>query len=558
MKQRAITLLANLADPAKQVTLENLLRRRGDEVQPGPASVAGGFGAIQQLHFLSMFVIGPHGDKPAQLGLEAHFDGGKREFVLGLVEKERGFLDQAFSFCSDYPGRTATKEQVADYLAAAEICCELSYVGSPGRGAEQIEEERQFAARVEQCVDRLGRPDCRRFDYVMRIWRALAPADRELVRNTPPAPYLVRHRLLEHPYKYAYELVLGLLKLPAVLCFALVAARLLDIPVPDSLTAPESVIAGTLCWAKWLLLFAGAVIVLLLLQFWHEFPKELTAATRRYVAGVKLSELFVTALRALPDFAVLLGVIALLYWQGDLIAYVFICSLLWALGIAGIAAAIVLAVLIWIGFAELTDSVCELKWDAAKAGRIGEREERGVHNHFVSVTDIRPGPIRWFALWVWLQTVNIAALVLYNPRGLFSTQSIHFARWAILPGRRQLLFLTNYGGSFGGYLGIFATLGAPGVSGIWGNTELFPRTFLLFGGGGARDEQRFKCRARDSQFESLLWYRRYADLTMSAIARNAAIREDLKRFSECCVPGAARMSEADLDTFLRRLSVRCP
>ena len=94
---------------------------------------------------------------------------------------------------------------------------------------------------------------------------------------------------------------------------------------------------------------------------------------------------------------------------------------------------------------------------------------------------------------------------------LLNTQSIHFARWTILPGRR-LLFVSNYDGGFGGYLSMFATVGASGVSAIWGNTDGFPRTFYLFG-DGARDEQRFKGRARASQYETLLWYRRYPRLS---------------------------------------------
>src|SRR2546428_9963909 len=152
-----------------------------------------------------------------------------------------------------------------------------------------------------------------------------------------------------------------------------------------------------------------------------------------------------------------------------------------------------------------------MRWDAARIARMCEREDHFAQTHLISVTTIRPGALRMYTLRYVLFLVHHLARVLYNPLGLFSTQSIHFARWTIIPGRR-LLFISNYDGSFGGYLGVFATLGAGSVSAIWGNTEGFPRTFLLYL-DGARDEQRLKARARASQVESLLWYRRYPRLS---------------------------------------------
>ena len=180
----------------------------------------------------------------------------------------------------------------------------------------------------------------------------------------------------------------------------------------------------------------------------------------------------------------------------------------------------------------------------------------GAQTHFVSVAPIRPGRLRMVVLRAVLWWVGTLATILHNPRGLFSTQSIHFARWCLLPGRR-MMFISNYDGGFGGYLGIFATLGASGVSAIWTNIDGFPRGFALFG-DGVRDEQRFKSYARSTQVETLLWYRRYPTLSVGAIGRHAVIREELARFARVRAQDGEHIPEADLDAFLRRFSVPRP
>jgi hypothetical protein len=201
---------------------------------------------------------------------------------------------------------------------------------------------------------------------------------------------------------------------------------------------------------------------------------------------------------------------------------------------------------------ELADSVYEMTWDRAHMMQMRAREEEQAQNHFISIVDVRPHWIRRRLLCCVLWVIDRAAWFLHNPHGLFNSQSIHFARWCLLK-ERKLLFITNYNGGFGGYLDIFATLGATGVSALWGHTVDFPRTFLMFG-DGCRDEQRFKARARGSQIETLLWYRRYPELTNTAISRNAAIRKDLRRFAN----NDPDLHEADLDVFLRRFAVRNP
>lgn len=554
----SIALLAPLVDasPVRVTALADLLRARGDLLPPNLPGNPGGFGTVPRLHFLSFFMLPRADDAAPQLGMEAHFDGSSHEFLLMLVEAEGALLRQAFSNCAGYPNGQPTRPELVDFLESREVVAEISYVGCPGISTEQVEEDARFARRVEECVRNLGQPEGRRLEHVLRIWRSLTPSERDYVRNTPQRPFWVRNQLLARPLTTLFSFARNLLIPVGAVVFGLVVLKLTGWLPPEALAQllpPDNVVSRTLCWALGIFTFVTVVSVLLLWQLVHEFPRALRLSRVVYVASVKFGEIVIAALRAIPDAAVILGLIALLYWQGDFLAYWYIVALKVLLAAALVAGSFLLPLMAQIAAQEQTDGVDDMLWDRDRAERVGRREELGAQNHFVSITTIRPGVVRWVALWLWLQLVNLAARFLYNPHGLFNIASIHFARWQILRDGR-LLFLTNYDGSFGGYLGEFATVGGGGVSGIWSHVVGFPRTFLIFFGGGARDEQRFKCYARTSQVETLLWYRRYPDLSVSAIERNAAIRADLQRFSLSLAAGSERMPEAALDAFLRRFS----
>jgi hypothetical protein len=89
-----------------------------------------------------------------------------------------------------------------------------------------------------------------------------------------------------------------------------------------------------------------------------------------------------------------------------------------------------------------------------------------------------------------------------------------------------LLFLSNYDGSWENYLDDFIDKASVGLTGIWSNTEGFPRTRFLTR-DGARNGTRFKQWARWAQSPTLAWYSAYQDLTVQAIDNNSAIREEL-------------------------------
>ncbi len=109
---------------------------------------------------------------------------------------------------------------------------------------------------------------------------------------------------------------------------------------------------------------------------------------------------------------------------------------------------------------------------------------------------------------------------------LLGIPSIHFAHWSLIDEGRRLLFLSNYGGSWGNYLDDFIDKASFGLTAIWSNTNDFPPTRFLFL-DGSRDGPRFKSFARGKQRVTNVWYSAYPDSTVQNIDNNSAIREDL-------------------------------
>lgn len=156
-----------------------------------------------------------------------------------------------------------------------------------------------------------------------------------------------------------------------------------------------------------------------------------------------------------------------------------------------------------------------------------------------NITDIKPGLFRLMLLKLVLFTANLLART--STKGKLSNiPSIHFAHWSIINDNKQLLFLSNYDGSWSSYLDDFIDKAADGLTAIWSNTQGFPYTRLLVR-DGARDEIRFKGYARNHQIPFMVWYSAYRDLTVQNIDKDSKIRENL--FSS--------LSEADTKEWLK-------
>jgi Dyp-type peroxidase family len=160
--------------------------------------------------------------------------------------------------------------------------------------------------------------------------------------------------------------------------------------------------------------------------------------------------------------------------------------------------------------------------------QIVERENRLPQNHLTGLSVMKAGWFRRLALKLVFTTV--AALVRYKfrPGFLGNINTIHFARWVLLPKTDRLVFFSNYDGSWESYLEDFITKAHEGLTGVWSNTIGFPKTEALFWKGAA-DGDRFKRWARMQQAPTLFWYSAYPDLDTRRIRKNSAIRQGLAR-----------------------------
>ena len=96
---------------------------------------------------------------------------------------------------------------------------------------------------------------------------------------------------------------------------------------------------------------------------------------------------------------------------------------------------------------------------------------------------MKPGLLRKLAIrFAFLIGGRLVARV-FRPGFLGPLGTIHFARWVTVPGTGDLLFLSNYDGSWESYLEDFITRSSAGLTVIWSNTVGFPRTRNLFQGG---------------------------------------------------------------------------
>jgi deferrochelatase/peroxidase EfeB len=174
------------------------------------------------------------------------------------------------------------------------------------------------------------------------------------------------------------------------------------------------------------------------------------------------------------------------------------------------------------------------------------RENKTMLNHMTGVSRLKAGRLRRF-------TVKLAFFIVgtlsgkFRPGYLAGIGTINFARWVLLPGTNQLLFLSNYGGSWESYLEDFVHKAHDGLTGIWSNCEGYPKSSTLFFGGASQAEP-FLRWARRQQRPTYFWYSAYPHLTADRIRSNAAIRQGL----------AGASTEDEAKAWLANLGSRMP
>lgn len=193
---------------------------------------------------------------------------------------------------------------------------------------------------------------------------------------------------------------------------------------------------------------------------------------------------------------------------------------------------------------EETDKELDKSYDPnPETGSLKTIEDRIVQNQLTHLVELKEGGFRLMSLKIVLFLVETVGIYWFNKGQLGGIPSIHFARWIIIDKGKRLLFYSNFDGSWENYLGDFIDRAAVGLTAIWSNTKLFPKSKnLIF--EGATDEQKFKSWTRMHQIQTQVWYSAYKNLTVENINNNTAIQEGLKK---------SEMTDQELKDWLLKL-----
>ena len=170
-----------------------------------------------------------------------------------------------------------------------------------------------------------------------------------------------------------------------------------------------------------------------------------------------------------------------------------------------------------------------------------EYEDVHNQNQFTQIIQMKPGWMRLCTLKGLMLFARFMVFTEFRLGKLMGIPTIHFARWVILDNNRQVLFFSNFDGSWQQYLGDFIDKSGWGLSGIFSNTMDFPKTKFLFT-KGAYDEEHFLAWARYTQIPTAVWYCAYPHLSIKNINNNSAIRYELME----------DLTESQAQNFLKR------
>jgi hypothetical protein len=107
-----------------------------------------------------------------------------------------------------------------------------------------------------------------------------------------------------------------------------------------------------------------------------------------------------------------------------------------------------------------------------------------------------------------------------GPSPLDDIGTVHFARWVVFPDDTDggnLLFASNYDGSWDDYVSDFAAQAAESFDAIYSNCENWPE-------GGATDLPAFKEYVRSHQYPADVYYRAYPTATVREVKSALRLR----------------------------------
>ena len=156
-----------------------------------------------------------------------------------------------------------------------------------------------------------------------------------------------------------------------------------------------------------------------------------------------------------------------------------------------------------------------------------EKSEDFKHqNQFSQLVSMKPSKVRLITIQALFIFANALIKFFFVEGKLMGIPTIHFARWVMFDDNKRILFFSNFDGSWQQYLSDFIDKSGWGLTGIFSNTAVFPKTnFLLT--GGAYDEEHFLAWSRNSEVKTNVWYSAYPDLSIKNVNNNSLIRSQL-------------------------------
>lgn len=164
--------------------------------------------------------------------------------------------------------------------------------------------------------------------------------------------------------------------------------------------------------------------------------------------------------------------------------------------------------------------------DATHTRKLEEYEDLHNQNQFTQFLIMRPGFMRLVTFFGLMAFAKGLINNLFVKGKLMDIPTIHFARWIIMDDNKHMLFFSNFDGSWQQYLGDFIDKSGWGLTGIWSNTENFPKTNYLFT-GGAYDAEHFLAWSRYYQIPTAVWYCAYPNLSIKNVMNNTYIRNEI-------------------------------
>jgi hypothetical protein len=148
-------------------------------------------------------------------------------------------------------------------------------------------------------------------------------------------------------------------------------------------------------------------------------------------------------------------------------------------------------------------------------------EDRVVQNQMTTVSPNKSGYHRLFLRGV-LYAAEINALIFGSLSGL---PMVHFAQWSMIDGGANLLFESNFDGTWEKYIDDFIDNSYFGLDAIWGQSPLYPP-------GGARNIMAFKAGIRNFQYPAQIFYSAYPDSTVQNIYDDIALHRAVTAFAK--------------------------